>query len=112
MEIKNLHREPALMNSIHPSLAEPSPAAPGLAPPALPIAAMLETARLEATADLSTSAADCPAASTPEDLAPPTAVRMLLSKEIFGASREVCIAHRGALYRLRITMQNRLILQK
>jgi hemin uptake protein HemP len=24
----------------------------------------------------------------------------------------VCIAHRGALYRLRITMQNRLILQK
>lgn len=47
-----------------------------------------------------------------DDLAPPTAVRMLLSNEIFGSSREVCIAHRGALYRLRITMQNRLILQK
>lgn len=47
-----------------------------------------------------------------DDLAPPTAVRMLLSKELFGSSREVCIAHRGALYRLRITMQNRLILQK
>ena len=51
-----------------------------------------------------------PAAS--DDLVPPTAVRMLLSKELFGGSREVCIAHRGALYRLRITMQNRLILQK
>ncbi len=51
-----------------------------------------------------------PAAS--DELAPPTAVRMLLSKELFGSSREVCIAHRGALYRLRITMQNRLILQK
>jgi hemin uptake protein HemP len=42
----------------------------------------------------------------------PTAVRMLLSQDLFAGSREVCIAHRGALYRLRITMQNRLILQK
>lgn len=42
----------------------------------------------------------------------PTAVRMLLSQDLFGGSREVCIAHRGSLYRLRITMQNRLILQK
>ena len=45
-------------------------------------------------------------------VAAPTAVRMLNSDDIFGDSREVCIAHRGALYRLRITMQNRLILQK
>ncbi len=52
------------------------------------------------------------ASSESDELSPPTAVRMLLSKEIFGSSREVCIAHRGALYRLRITMQNRLILQK
>ncbi|MGC3969516.1 MAG: hemin uptake protein HemP [Pirellulales bacterium] len=53
-------------------------------------------------------------AATPveSNVALPTAVRMLLSQDLFAGSREVCIAHRGALYRLRITMQNRLILQK
>jgi len=56
-----------------------------------------------------------PTTGVPPEAVPvpaPTAVRMLNSDDIFGGSREVCIAHRGALYRLRITMQNRLILQK
>lgn len=56
-----------------------------------------------------------PAASVSQSTAaaePPIALRMLNSTDLFGEAREIVIAHRGALYRLRMTQQNRLILQK
>lgn len=78
-------------------------------------AAASRTTDLTPSIDLPLSDAPSPTDPTSEVDAGgtlPTAVRMLLSQDLFAGSREVCIAHRGALYRLRITMQNRLILQK
>lgn len=41
-----------------------------------------------------------------------TPSRTLTSDSIFGGDREVGIAHHGALYRLKITRQGKLILNK
>ena len=75
----------------------------------------LSAASLASPRPLESASPGHPITAVPPETVPvpaPTAVRMLNSDDIFSGSREVCIAHRGALYRLRITMQNRLILQK
>ena len=38
--------------------------------------------------------------------------RTVSSDELFGTETELCIHHKGALYRLRITRQDKLILTK
>jgi len=38
--------------------------------------------------------------------------RVIESRELFGESREVAIEHDGAIYRLKITKQGKLILNK
>lgn len=55
------------------------------------------------------SAAAMPA---PSDDALPMAARIINSKSLFGESRIIHIEHRGMIYRMSITNQNRLILQK
>jgi hemin uptake protein HemP len=47
----------------------------------------------------------------PEDDAP-TAVRIVEAAELLRGSRLVLIEHRGALYRLSLTRNDRLVLQK
>lgn len=42
----------------------------------------------------------------------PMAARIINSKSLFGESRIIHIEHRGMIYRMSITNQNRLILQK
>lgn len=42
----------------------------------------------------------------------PLAARIINSKSLFGESRIIHIEHRGMIYRMSITNQNRLILQK
>lgn len=42
----------------------------------------------------------------------PLAARIINSKSLFGESRIIHIEHRGMIYRMSITSQNRLILQK
>lgn len=49
-------------------------------------------------------------ASSDEKL--PMAARIINSKSLFGESRIIHIEHRGMIYRMSITNQNRLILQK
>jgi hemin uptake protein HemP len=44
--------------------------------------------------------------------APPTAVKLFRSEELFGGDRLICIEHAGAVYRLQITSRGKLILQK
>lgn len=55
-----------------------------------------------------------PSASVPApgDEALPIAARIINSKSLFGESRIIHIEHRGMIYRMSITNQNRLILQK
>lgn len=48
----------------------------------------------------------------PAPAPPSTATRTLLSSELFGASREVRIVHRGEQYTLRVTRLGKLILTK
>lgn len=48
----------------------------------------------------------------PSDEALPMAARIINSKSLFGESRIIHIEHRGMIYRMSITNQNRLILQK
>ncbi|ODT31409.1 MAG: hemin transporter HemP [Kaistia sp. SCN 65-12] len=43
---------------------------------------------------------------------PPLAVRTLSSNSLFAGSHEIGIEHHGALYRLKITRQGKLILNK
>lgn len=38
--------------------------------------------------------------------------RIINSKDLFDGDRELCIDHKGALYRLKITRQDKLILNK
>lgn len=38
--------------------------------------------------------------------------RIIDSKDLFDGDRELCIDHKGALYRLKITRQDKLILNK
>lgn len=50
---------------------------------------------------------------TPASVSPPAPPeRILNAKDIFGDFREVVIVFEGARYRLRITRNNKLILQK
>ncbi len=61
-----------------------------------------------------TSDADAPPRS-PRDPAinvPPAIVKTYTSKELFGVSNELTIAHRGERYSLRITSLGKLILTK
>lgn len=47
------------------------------------------------------------------DVDPPrNRIRTLTSRELFGRETEIGIEHEGALYRLRITRQGKLILNK
>jgi hemin uptake protein HemP len=43
---------------------------------------------------------------------PGPAIRTISSKELFGGEQEIVIDHRGSLYRLKITRQGKLILNK
>lgn len=54
---------------------------------------------------------DAPEQVPQEDAAPPEPPRFE-SSELFGESRVVVIAHAGSEYRLFVTRNNRLILQK
>jgi hemin uptake protein HemP len=57
--------------------------------------------------------AESPAAvPAPTDDTLPMAARIINSKSLFGESRIIHIEHRGMIYRMSITNQNRLILQK
>jgi len=52
-------------------------------------------------------------AQVPRHAAPPgAAIPMLRSSDLFGTAREILLEHGGALYRLRITHSNKLILTK
>ena len=53
-----------------------------------------------------------PAVPAAADEALPLAARIINSKSLFGESRIIHIEHRGMIYRMSITNQNRLILQK
>lgn len=44
--------------------------------------------------------------------ATPPAVPRILSEELFAGAREIIIQHQGLDYRLRLTSQNKLILNK
>lgn len=52
------------------------------------------------------------AAEAGAPLPPGGDIRMLDSRELFAGRAEVCIEHEGALYRLKITRQGKLILNK
>lgn len=47
-----------------------------------------------------------------EDAAPAGKLRVLDSQDLFGNAIEIGIAHAGLIYRLRITRQGKLILNK
>lgn len=51
-------------------------------------------------------------AGTQPEAGLPLAARIINSKSLFGESRIIHIEHRGMIYRMSITSQNRLILQK
>lgn len=53
-----------------------------------------------------------PAATGPEKSDTPDSPQMIDSRDLFGDAREVRIVHGSEVYRLRITLNNRLILQK
>ena len=55
-----------------------------------------------------------PAFPSPDGLLRATlpAVRAIDSRELLDGARELCIDHSGAIYRLRVTRQNKLILTK
>jgi hemin uptake protein HemP len=57
-----------------------------------------------------TTSLSAAAAKSEADL--PLAARIINSKSLFGESRIIHIEHRGMIYRMSITNQNRLILQK
>ncbi|MGC3970295.1 MAG: hemin uptake protein HemP [Pirellulales bacterium] len=44
--------------------------------------------------------------------APPQALKLFRSEELFEGEKIVCIEHAGAIYRLQITARGKLILQK
>lgn len=48
---------------------------------------------------------------TPED-EPPISPVVLDTEKLFGSAREINLSHRGEIYRLRITAQQKLILTK
>ncbi|MBW3097710.1 hemin uptake protein HemP [Pseudohoeflea coraliihabitans] len=60
--------------------------------------------------DRASSSESIPAPATPASFAPQ--IPVFDSKQLFGTSNEIGITHQGALYRLKITRQDRLILNK
>lgn len=56
--------------------------------------------------------ASTPATTAPQDASRGVPVREVDVRSLFGAAREVVLAHRGARYRLRITAAGKLILTK
>lgn len=54
------------------------------------------------------------AEKVPNQPAPPTAaqIRLIESAEIFHGQNEILIRHEGAIYRMKITRQGKLILNK
>lgn len=53
-----------------------------------------------------------PGASFNEPEQPPRQPRIVNSKDLFEGDKEVCIDHKGAVYRLKLTRQDKLILNK
>jgi hemin uptake protein HemP len=71
-----------------------------------------ETDPSESVSPVSDPAESQAAVPAPTDDTLPMAARIINSKSLFGESRIIHIEHRGMIYRMSITNQNRLILQK